>query len=92
MNRQYQGPEFPILNNRQPPSQHQHPHPQHYHHQRQQQQQQQPQPQMRRGLPINNQKHPVNQQQYSNQLPQVSEDRLIHLIRTILREETTNHY
>ncbi|CAL4126749.1 unnamed protein product, partial [Meganyctiphanes norvegica] len=37
---------------------------------------------------MNNQWPPVHQHQYNNQLPQVTEDRLVHLIRTVLREES----
>ena len=80
---QPQGPRFPMFNNRQPP-QHQHQ----YQHQRQQRQQQQ----MRYGMPGIQQRQPVYQQQYNSQSPQIPEDRLMHLIRTMIREETNYQY
>ena len=88
MARQHRVPNFPRFNNRQP---------------HQQQRHQQQQQYMNNQWPpvhqqqYNNQQHfqqqqqwpPVHHHQYNNQLPQVSEDRLVHLIQTVLREEST---
>ena len=84
----YQSLEYPLLTNRQP-TQHQlrrRPHHQHQWYQHQ--------PQKMHMGHTWKAKHKIphtNQRQY-NKLPQVSEDRLIHLMRTVIREETNNHY
>ena len=77
LSRQYQGPQPSRYHKKQS---HQH----HYRSQRPVVNHQRQQMHMGQGLPIYN-------QQYNNQLPQVSEDRLVYLIRSILREETNNY-
>ena len=84
----YQSLEYPLLTNRQP-TQHQLRRRPHHQHQRYQHQ-----PQTMHMGHTWKAKHKIphtNQRQY-NKLPQVSEDRLIHLMRTVIREETNNHY
>ena len=86
----YQSLEYPPLTNRQPPQlQHQLQRRPHHHHQRYQHQPQKMH--MGHTRQANNKIPHTNQRQY-NKLPQVSEDRLIHLIRTVIREETNNLY
>ena len=69
MPRQHQGPDFPILHQRQ--SQHQHQH------------------QRRHGPPIiNHRQH----SQFNRHPPHVPTDHLVHMIRTILREESNYQY
>ena len=82
----YQSLEYLPLINRQPP-QHQRQR-RHHHHQRYQHQPQKMH--LGHSWQANNKIPHTNQRQYNKQ-PQVSEDRLIHLIRTVIREETNNH-
>ena len=47
---------------------------------------------MGRNFPIANHRQPPYQQQSINQSPQVPQDHLIHMIRTIIREENNYQY